>query len=41
VQLVSEKDSRPADGPTGDVKAAEVAGGQVFVIAGDRLWHLT
>ncbi|MBM7856613.1 hypothetical protein [Lentzea nigeriaca] len=41
VKLVSEKDERPARGPAGAVKAAEVAGGQVFVIAGDRLWRLT
>ncbi|MFS8097758.1 hypothetical protein LFM09_11520 [Lentzea alba] len=41
VKLVSEKDERPADGPTGEVKAAETVGGQVFVIAGERLWRLT
>jgi hypothetical protein len=41
VKLVSEQDERPADGPTGEVKAAETAGGQVFVIAGDRLWRLS
>jgi hypothetical protein len=41
VKLVSEKDERPADGPTGAVKAVEAVGGQVFVIAGDRLWRLT
>ncbi|MEU7481121.1 hypothetical protein AB0A63_34445 [Lentzea sp. NPDC042327] len=40
VKLVSERDERPADGPTGKVSAAAVAGGQVFVIAGDRLWRL-
>jgi hypothetical protein len=41
VKLVSGKDERPADGPTGAVKAAETSGSQVFVIAGDRLWRLT
>ena len=41
VKLVSEKGERPADGPTGQVKAAETSGGQVFVIAGDRLWRLS
>ena len=40
VKLVSEKDERPADGPTGEVVAAEKAGDQVFVIAGGRLWRL-
>lgn len=39
VRLVSEKDERPADGPAGEVVAAEVAGGEVFVIAGGRLWR--
>lgn len=41
VKLVSEKDERSADGPTGKVSAAAAAGGQVFVIAGGRLWKLT
>jgi len=41
VQAVSEKDVRPAVGPTGEVVAVEKAGDQVFVIAGDRLWRLT
>lgn len=41
VKLVSEKDERPANGPTGKVTDAAVAGGQVFVIAGGRLWKLT
>lgn len=41
VKLVSEKDERKANGPTGKVTDAAVAGGQVFVIAGDRLWKLT
>ena len=41
VKLVSEKDERPADGPTGAVVAAEKVGDQVFVIAGGRLWRLT
>ncbi len=41
VKLVSEKDERPANGPTGKVSDAATAGGQVFVIAGDRLWKLT
>ncbi len=40
VKLVSGEDERPADGPTGKVSAAVTAGGQVFVIAGDRLWRL-
>jgi hypothetical protein len=41
VKLVSEKDERPADGPSGAVVAVEKAGDQVFVIAGGRLWRLT
>jgi hypothetical protein len=41
VKLVSEKDERPADGPSGAVVAAEKVGDQVFVIAGGRLWRLT
>ncbi|MFI6099441.1 hypothetical protein ACIA8G_28120 [Lentzea sp. NPDC051213] len=41
VKLVSEKDERPAAGPTGKVVATEKVGDQVFVIAGDRLWRLT
>ncbi|SDG07741.1 hypothetical protein SAMN05216553_105225 [Lentzea fradiae] len=39
VRLVSEKDERPADGPSGEVVAAETVGGEVFVIAGGRLWR--
>ncbi|MEU0878819.1 hypothetical protein ABZ345_09495 [Lentzea sp. NPDC005914] len=41
VKLVSEKDERPADGPSGEVTAVEKVGDQVFVIAGGRLWRLT
>lgn len=41
VKLVSEKDERPADGPSGKVVAVEKAGDQVFVIAGGRLWRLS
>jgi hypothetical protein len=41
VKLVSEKDERSADGPSGEVVAAEKVGDQVFVIAGGRLWRLT
>ncbi|MGW6444175.1 hypothetical protein [Lentzea sp. NPDC055074] len=41
VKLVSEKDERPADGPSGKIVAAEKAGDQVFVIAGSRLWRLS
>ncbi|SDP03751.1 hypothetical protein [Lentzea jiangxiensis] len=40
VKLVSEKDERPAEGPSGAVVAAEKVGDQVFVIAGGRLWRL-
>ncbi|KJK44887.1 hypothetical protein UK23_28015 [Lentzea aerocolonigenes] len=40
VKLVSEKDERPANGPTGAVTAAERAGDQVFLIAGAHLWRL-
>ncbi|WP_157529696.1 hypothetical protein [Nocardia sp. NRRL S-836] len=41
VKLVSGKTERPAAGPTGAVTAAATAGGQVFVIAGGRLWRLS
>ncbi|MDX8030620.1 hypothetical protein SK803_10385 [Lentzea sp. BCCO 10_0856] len=41
VKLVSGKDERPADGPSGEVVAAEKADDQVFVIAGGRLWRLS
>ncbi len=41
VKLVSGGGERPAGGPSGEVVAAEEAGGQVFVIAGGRLWRLT
>jgi hypothetical protein len=41
VKLVSGEGERPVDGPSGDVVAAEEAGGQVFVIAGGRLWRLS
>ncbi|HEX7308042.1 hypothetical protein [Lentzea sp.] len=40
VKMVSGKDERPVDGPSGEVVAAEAVGGQVFVIAGGRLWRL-
>ncbi|WP_089951191.1 hypothetical protein [Lentzea xinjiangensis] len=39
VRLVSEKDERPADGPSGEVVAVEKAGDGVFVVAGGRLWR--
>ncbi|MFD4676684.1 hypothetical protein ACFWNN_43680 [Lentzea sp. NPDC058450] len=41
VKSVSEKDERAAEGPSGAVVAVEKAGGQVFVIAGGRLWRLS
>lgn len=41
VKLVSEKDEKAADGPSGKVVATEKAGDQVFVIAGGRLWRLS
>lgn len=39
VKAVSEKEERPADGLKGEVVAAEAVGGEVFVIAGGRLWR--
>ncbi|HUQ59277.1 hypothetical protein [Lentzea sp.] len=41
VKLVSGGGERPVDGPSGAVVAAEEVGGQVFVIAGGRLWRLS
>jgi hypothetical protein len=41
VKLMSEKDEKPAEGPSGEVVAAEKVGDQVFVIAGGRLWRLS
>ncbi|MCP2250056.1 hypothetical protein [Lentzea aerocolonigenes] len=41
VKAVSEKEERPANGPKGEVTAAEKAGDQVFLIAGGRLWQVT